>query len=203
MRSQSLKRLNDSRGAACLALLLAMLPPEPTRAQAAAPSRDTSEQAGEAFRAGYQAVSNHQLQEAREDFQKVVHLVPQIEEGHSALGAVLVQLGVYPDAIRELRQALKLKPEDVSAQTNLAVALAGSGRDAEALPFFKQLDQSSAKQPLPVNVLLVYARSLVAAGQMSTATERLKRAVELTPPDASLLHNKESHPVAPEDTPTC
>ncbi len=125
-----------------MALLLALLPAEPTRAQTAAPSADKSRQADAAFRAGYQAISNHQLEEARGDFQKVVHLVPQIEEGHSALGAVLVQLGAYPEAIRELRQALKLKPEDVSAQTNLAVALAGSGRDAEALPFFMHLDSA-------------------------------------------------------------
>ena len=84
MRSRSLKRLNESGGAACVALLLAMPAGVPTRAQTAAPSPDQSRQADEAFRAGYQAISNHQLEEAREDFQKVVHLVPQIEEGHSA-----------------------------------------------------------------------------------------------------------------------
>src|ERR1700733_13036554 len=106
--------------AACVAVLLALLPAKLTRAQTAAPSADKSRQADEAFRAGYQAVSNHQLEEARRDFQKVVHLVPQIEEGHSALGAVLVQLGAYLEAIGELRQALKLKPEDVSEQQNLA-----------------------------------------------------------------------------------
>ena len=166
MRSQSLKLLNESGGAACLALLLTMLPAEPTHAQEAASSADRSTQANAAFRAGYTAISNHQLEKARGDFQKVVDLVPQVEEGHSALGAVLVQLGAYSEAIAQLRQALHLKPEDVSAQTNLAVALAGSGHDAEALRFFEQLDQGSAKQPLPVNVLLVYARSLVATGQM-------------------------------------
>src|ERR1700722_16104419 len=188
MRSQSLKLLNDSGGAACLALLLTMLPAEPTHAQEAASSANPSTQANAAFRAGYAAISNHQLEEAREDFQKVVDLVPRVEEGHSALGAVLVQLGAYPEAIGELRQALNLKPEDVAAQTNLAVALAGNGQHAEALPFFVQLDQSSASanQPLPVNVLLVYARSLVATGQVSQATERLKHAVEITPADASL-----------------
>jgi len=129
MRSQSLKRLNETVHV-CLAVLLVLLPAAPTHAQAAAPSTDKSTQADEAFRAGYRALSNHRLEEARRDFQKVVHLVPQIEEGHSALGAVLVQLGAYPEAIQELRQALKLKPEDVAAQTNLAVALAGSGQDA-------------------------------------------------------------------------
>ena len=80
MRSQSLKRLNESGGAACLALLLTMLPAEPTRAQEAAPSADQSRQANAAFRAGYTAISNHQLEKARGDFQKVVDLVPQVEE---------------------------------------------------------------------------------------------------------------------------
>jgi hypothetical protein len=68
MRGQSLKRSNESitsdavqlcpaRGrAAYVALLHGLLPAEPMRAQTATPSAETSRQADEAFRAGYQAV---------------------------------------------------------------------------------------------------------------------------------------------------
>jgi tetratricopeptide (TPR) repeat protein len=73
---------------------------------------DQVKQADTAFKAGYAALTSNDLQTAREDSQKVVKLVPQIEEGHSALGAVLLQLNLFPEAIAELKRALKLKPED-------------------------------------------------------------------------------------------
>jgi tetratricopeptide (TPR) repeat protein len=60
------------------------------------------QQADAAFRAGYTAASNGDLAAARQQFQRAVQLAPQIEEGHSALGAVLYQQGDYNDAIREL-----------------------------------------------------------------------------------------------------
>jgi protein O-GlcNAc transferase len=151
-------------------------------------SVDKVKQADGAFKAGYAAISNHDLQAARENFEKVVNLVPQIEEGHSALGAVLLQLNDYPGAILELRKAMKLKPGDASAETNLSVAYARSGHDAEAIPLFVKADRmaASAGKALPDDVLLVYARSLAATGQMDQAVESIKRAVTLTPADASL-----------------
>ena len=73
-----------------ITLALAALALQRSPAQEAANSTAKVKQADAAFRAGYAAMSNHQLQQARDDFQAVVKLVPAIEEGHSALGAVLV-----------------------------------------------------------------------------------------------------------------
>jgi protein O-GlcNAc transferase len=56
---------------------------------------DQVKQADTAFKAGYAALTSNDLQTAQEDFQKVVKLVPQVEEGHSALGAVLLQLNLF------------------------------------------------------------------------------------------------------------
>jgi protein O-GlcNAc transferase len=183
----------DTRRSVCLALMLALLVLQPSLAQETANSAshtsgEKAKQADAAFRAGYAAMSNHQLQQARDDFKAVVKLVPAVEEGHSALGAVLVQMNAYSEAIAELKQALKLKPGDTSAQTNLGVAYTSTGRDAEAVPLFAKLDggAATANQPLPPDVLILYARSLAATGQMPAATERLKRAVTETPADASL-----------------
>jgi Tfp pilus assembly protein PilF len=91
----------DTKRSVCLALMLAMLVLRPSPAQETAnsashPPAEKAKQADAAFRAGYAAMSNHQLQQARDDFQAVVKLVPAIEEGHSALGAVLVQMNAYP-----------------------------------------------------------------------------------------------------------
>src|ERR1700761_6170945 len=86
-------------------------------------SKDQAQEADAAFKAGYAALAQNDPATARKKFERVVKLAPHIEEGHSALGAVLLELNVYAEAIAELRYAVKLKPEDTAAQTNLAVAL--------------------------------------------------------------------------------
>ena len=86
------------------------------------------------YRAGVAALSHHDLNAALADFQKVVHLAPTAEQGHSALGAVLVQLGRTSEGIRELEKALAMKPSDSSAQLNLALAYEHTGEAAKALP---------------------------------------------------------------------
>src|ERR1700760_88712 len=151
-------------------------------------SPSTAKQADAAFKAGYAALTSNDLQTAREDFQHVVKLVPQVEEGHSALGAVLLQLNLYPEAIAELKRALKLKPADAAAQTNLALAYAGSDRHAEAIPLFTTMERNASAQgqTLPVDVLRAYARSLAAAGQVEPATEKMQQAVKEAPRDPAL-----------------
>src|ERR1700761_7153365 len=111
---------------------------------AAQVSKERAATADVAFKAGYAAMQRNDLTTAREKFSAVVKLVPQIEEGHSALGAVLVQLGLYPDAIAELKYALKLKPQDTAAQTNLAVAYAHSNQPQEASALFAGLNHLSS-----------------------------------------------------------
>src|SRR5437870_6902125 len=80
-----------------------------------------------AFRAGYAAAQNGNLAEARRQFLNVVVLAPGIGAGHSALGAVLVQLGEFPAAIAELKHALSLNNDDPAAQANLAIAYEQTG----------------------------------------------------------------------------
>src|SRR5580693_8685372 len=98
------------------------------------------QEADAAFHAGYAAASNGDLATARQQFQRVVQLAPQIEEGHSALGGVLYQLGDYPGAMKELEKALSLKPRDRSAQENLALAYTDAGNPQKALPYFAALE---------------------------------------------------------------
>ena len=91
-------------------------------------------QADADYRSGLAALSRNDLNTALQDFEKVVRLAPSAEQGHSALGAVLVRLGRTSEGIRELQKALAIKPSDSSAQVNLAVAYEQSGQPAKALP---------------------------------------------------------------------
>src|SRR6266853_595598 len=101
-----------------------------------------------AFRAGYAAEKRGDVSSARQQFEKVVQLAPDIAEGHSALGSVLVQLGQYIQAIRELTRALTLKADDRSAQINLAIAYEQSDDHEKSLSLFRSLDRN-VSSPLP------------------------------------------------------
>src|SRR6202047_4444785 len=75
---------------------------------------EVNEEAQNAYRAGVAASTNNDFKTAEVQFETVVRLVPQIEEGHTALAEVLLRLGKFSQAIKELEEALALKPGDVS-----------------------------------------------------------------------------------------
>jgi len=100
-------------------------------------------QADAEYRAGVAALSRDDLKAALADFQNVVKLAPSAEQGHSALGAVLVRLGRLSEGIRELEQALKMKPTDASAQLNLALAYEQTGQAAKAVPLFAKVEAAA------------------------------------------------------------
>ena len=158
--------------------LLAALPALSCMGQAQEPSTSLK-QADTDYRSGVAALSSNDLNTALADFEKVVHLAPAIEQGHSALGTVYLQLGRTSEGIRELKKALALQPGDRSAMLNLALAYEQSGEAAEALPWFAKLEAASRvdKQALPLNVLVSYARALAAARQFPSAVARMKEAI--------------------------
>ena len=120
----------------------------------------TLKQADADYRAGVAALSRNDLNTAREDFERVVHLAPSAEQGHSALGAVLVSLGHTTEGIHELEKALAIKPSDSSAQLNLAMAYEQSGQHAKALPWFAKAMAAAyaEKRAAPAAVLAVPRR---------------------------------------------
>ena len=138
-----------------------------------------------AFHAGYAAEKSGDLSTARKQFEKVVQLAPNIAEGHSALGSVLVQLGQYSLAIPELTRALTLKADDRSAQINLAVAYEQSGDHQKSLALFRSLDRNAAS-PLPASVVIFYIRALAATQQTELALKRAQAAVAAAPENSAL-----------------
>jgi tetratricopeptide (TPR) repeat protein len=146
---------------------------------------DALKQADAAFHAGLAAAQSGDLAAARDDFQRVVQLAPQIPEGHSALGSVLLQLGQPGPAIPELETALAARPDDRSAQSNLAVACEETHAYEKALSLFKALDGDPA-DPLSATALISYARALAATGQPDVALARMQKAVSDNPADATL-----------------
>ncbi|MGA9426223.1 MAG: tetratricopeptide repeat protein, partial [Terracidiphilus sp.] len=145
-------------------------------------------QANDAYRAGQAALVHRDLASAQRDFAQVVRLAPQMEQGHSALGAVMVSRGQISDGIRELQRALAIQPNDDTAQLNLALAYVQTDLPQSALSLFAALEAHAREQghELPSNVLVEYARSLVQVHQLGRAEAKLKAAVSLNPNNAVL-----------------
>jgi protein O-GlcNAc transferase len=140
-----------------------------------------------AFHAGYAAEQSGDLPSAKRQFEKVVQLAPDIAEGHSALGSVLVQLGEYKQAIRELARALALKPWDRTSQINLAIAYEQSGDHDKSLVWFKSLDRNTVS-PLSPSVAIFYIRALAATRQTELAIAKAQTAL-VAAPENSVLHD--------------
>ena len=88
------------------------------------------------YREGVAALNRNDLKTAQMKFEAVVRLAPTAEQGHSALGAVLVREGQWAAGTRELEKALAIKPNDSAARLNLAMVYAESGAAAKAIPLF-------------------------------------------------------------------
>src|SRR5580698_5289502 len=144
-----------------IGLLLALAAGVSSRSVAQEPSA-ALKQADADYRAGVTALSRNDLKSALADFEQVVHLAPTAEQGHSALGAVLVRMGKNAEGIRELEKALAMKPGDGSAQMNLALAYEQTGQGAKALPLFAKVDAAARaeRRVLPGDVQAAYARAL-------------------------------------------
>src|SRR5580698_7875350 len=163
-------------------------------AQAPSPSGsagNVNDQVQAAYRAGAAAVASNDFKTAEVQFETVVRLMPQVEEGHSALGAVLISLGRLPAAIQELEKAVALKPSDYSAKANLALAYQETGADQKALVLFKEVEveerqSSNASQALPPSIPVAYARALAATGQVAGAIAEMKVALAKSPQSADL-----------------
>ena len=141
-------------------------------------------QADAAYSAGQVALSHNDLAAAQADFEQVVHLAPSAEQGHSALGAVLVARGHPQQAIHELQAALALQKSDPLAQQNLATAYQQIGQPAKSLPLFSALEASS--QPLSSALLATYARALAATGNLPQAILKMEAALHSEPQTAEL-----------------
>ena len=145
------------------------------------------QQADTDYRAGVAALAKNDVTTARTDFERVVHLAPQAEQGHSALGAVLVRMGDMTRGIRELEKALAMKPSDQVAQLNLAMAYTQTGAFDKALPLFAKLDTSSngGNTALSSASLAMYARAL-APTHPDAAIRKMQAALKSAPDNADL-----------------
>jgi Flp pilus assembly protein TadD len=103
---------------------------------------------------------------------------------HRSLGLCLAKEGRYDEAEVQLKQVVKLKPNQPAYHYNLASVLAKAGRYEEAVPYFKrvlELDPNSAAGYRSLG--FCYARM----GKRKEAEAYLERYLKLSPKDASMI----------------
>jgi tetratricopeptide (TPR) repeat protein/predicted Ser/Thr protein kinase len=117
------------------------------------------------------------LNESVEIERRALAIDPQLADAHMWLGSGLLALGRVDEAIAEIREALRLDPENGQAYQGLARACwVGKGDFASAIPLFEraiELNPEAGYSYLQLSMLLAWE------GQLDRAGEIAARAVDL------------------------
>lgn len=97
---------------------------------------------------------------------------------YTSFGNLRMDQQRYGEAVQYYAQALDADPRAEDAMTNLALALAKSGRHAESLELYRQMAAARPNDPSLQNNLGVVLRN---AGQLDAAAAAFRTAVELDP----------------------
>lgn len=113
-------------------------------------------------------------------FTKSLELRPDCTRCRYNLAWVFVRLNRHEDTIRELKQVLKLEPNDTKSLKMLGDSYIKMHAYSESLPYLRRaLDESDA-QP-DVNIYLSYGHALIKLDRSDEALVYLEKAVKLEP----------------------
>ena len=109
---------------------------------------------------------------------KAISLQPDLAEGHTSLGALLMYEHQMADARRELRRAIELNPNYAMAHHYYALYLVSMGLPADALA-----ENERGRQLDPFTIPINAARTFILIGlrQYDRALEQARRFAELFP----------------------
>jgi Flp pilus assembly protein TadD len=127
------------------------------------------------------------------EYREAVRLRPAYAGAEIALGKLLTtdegNTARLSEAVEHLRRAVKINPDNASAQYGLARALKRLGNTAEASIAFREADMLTARSQEKVRCLRLSNEGLDAAhrGDREAALRSLRQAVELRP-DIAIAH---------------
>ena len=157
--------------------------------QTAWPQASKDEQAEKYAEAGKKALAAGQYPEARENFEQLAKLEPDIAEVHATLAAIYFKQREYESSVREVRTAQKLKPSLPKLDSLLALSLSELSRFEEALPrlekAFKQPSDAEARRMCGLQLLRAYT----GLGRDSDAVQTALALNKLYPDDPEVLYH--------------
>jgi tetratricopeptide (TPR) repeat protein len=137
-------------------------------------------QAARLYGEGVEALQAGELAKARETFQRVVELEPELAEAHTALAMVYVQEEAYNEAILEADRVLEMRPGDVLAlkiQYEAYHSLGDRDKSEEIL------ESLIAAEPDPELARLVFNSGVarIQEGDLEGGADRFEQARQLDP----------------------
>ncbi|MDH5399682.1 MAG: FG-GAP-like repeat-containing protein, partial [Cyclobacteriaceae bacterium] len=105
---------------------------------------------------GIAYLEENRLDEAEEQFKKLVELAPDEALGYANLGVVYIRLNKYPEAEENLKKALSLDPNDPEIRLNLSLVYEMTNKPEESLD---QLEKSADLAPDHVKTLYKLAEA--------------------------------------------
>jgi len=157
--------------------------------QPALPQTGNQDQAATYAQAGQRALASGHYVEARQNFEQLAKLEPNIAEVHATLAAIYFKLRAYESSVREVRTAQKLKPSLPRLDSLLGLSLSELGQFEEAVPLlekgFKQTADVNTKRLCGLQLLRAYTGLSRDADAVETALTLNK----LYPDDPEILYH--------------
>ena len=120
-------------------------------------------------------------------YKQVLKLKPDYFEACNNLGAILINLGAWGEAVSYLKRAIELKPDYADAYSNLGVALSEMGDAAQAV---RSLRQAVKFQPQHIGAHNNLGFALKEAGDLEAAVASFDNTLALQPDHISALANR-------------
>ena len=127
---------------------------------------------------GHVHEANGRIEEARQCYQKAIHMAPNLARAHLNYGNALLAKGDFNGALDAFETAIKHKPDYAGAYYNMGNALLGNGKIDEAASNYRhalEIDPDYAEVHCALGV------ALKDLGQFQDAAESCRRALELKP----------------------
>lgn len=130
------------------------------------------------------ALDRGDLQQAEQEFSKLIHDYSGFASAHQGLGIVLLRRGRFQEAQTSLVRALELDPNLPKNHFLLGLACFAQGNPQQAATEF---EAELLRRPRDKQALLYLARSQLLLNQREPALAALKRALEVGPSDPEVL----------------
>jgi tetratricopeptide (TPR) repeat protein len=144
-------------------------------AQALAQGATDQDNFAQLFNAGRAAMAAGKFGEAQADFERLEKMNGSVAEVHATLGVIDFKLGSFERAAEEIRAARKLKPTLPGLDSLLALSLAESGKNREALPGLEKAFHSAGdpevRRQAGLELATVYGRLQMDRRAVETALE--------------------------------
>ena len=125
------------------------------------------------------------LAAAETEYRAVLSAAPQYAQAHANLGALLMRLDRYQEALQEYKAALRLDPKLKPVLLNIGIAHFRRSEYESAIDSFKRFLQVSPKHAQATQLT---ALALVELGRDEEALTYLEPALEAAPNDPALLY---------------